>query len=115
MQSGVTMQPWAGLSVFRRIFSALGWILVATWLYVHAFVFVVNHYRAFLPPRDSPLAHIFRVSLEACFLSPLWVFAAILLALIAAGCGQRPSRSDAALFLLVLGLIGLYLYLGSLD
>ena len=106
---------WAWPGAFPRIFSALGWVLVAAWLYVHAFGFVVDHARAFLPPRDSPLATLFLVCLQASFLSPVWVFIAILLALIAAGCGKRPRRSDAAVFLLVLGLIGLYVYLGSQD
>ena len=58
---------------------------------------------------------MFYSTLTASFLSPLWVFAAILLALVSAGFEKRPSASDVTLFLLVLGLIVLYLGLGFLD
>ena len=105
---------WAWPNAFPRLFSALGWLLVAAWLYVYAFLFAANYHRALLPPRDSLLAWMFYSTLTASFLSPLWVFAAILLALVSAGFEKRPSASDATVFLLVLGLIGLYLGLGFL-
>jgi thiosulfate reductase cytochrome b subunit len=113
--STITMPPWPGLSIVRRILSVLGWVLVTTLLYVHAFDFVATHYRTFLPPPDSLLSQMFFVALEASVLSPFWVFATIVFALLAAGCEQRPSVSDIAVFLLVLGLIGLFLILGFLD
>ncbi len=115
MQSGIARQLWAWPGAFPRIFSTLGWVLAAALLYVHAFGFVVNHARAYLPPRDSPLSVLFLVCLQTSFLAPVWVFAAILLALIAAGLGKRPGIADAAVFLFVLGLAGLYVYLGFQD
>ena len=105
---------WAWPNAFPRLFSALGWLLVAAWLYVYAFLFIANYHRALLPPRDSLLAWMFYTTLSASFLSPFWVFAAIILALLSAGFGKRPSVSDATVFLLVLGLIVLYLGLGFL-
>jgi len=114
MRSGIATQLWAWPNAFPRLFSALGWLLVATWLYVYAFLFVVNFLPASIPPRDSPLVWMFSRSLTASFLSPLWVFAAIILALLSAGFDKRPSASDVAVFLLVLGLIVLYLALGFL-
>lgn len=106
---------WAWPNAFPRLFTALGWLLVAAWLYLHTIVFAANHYRALLPPQDSPLVWMFEKSLVASFFSPLWVLAAIALALFSAGRERRPSVAEMTVFLLVLGLIGLYLYLGSQD
>jgi hypothetical protein len=114
MRSCIAML-WAWPNAFPRLFTALGWLLVAAWLYVHTIVFAANHYRALLPPQDSLLVQMFEWALAASFLSPLWVFAAIVLALLSAGFDKRPSASDVAVFFLVLGLIGLYLGLGFLD
>lgn len=115
MRSGTVSQLWAWPNAFPRLFTALGWLLVAAWLYVYAFLFIANYLRALLPPRDSLLVWMFHQSLAASFLSPLWVVAAIALALASVGLEKRPSASDATVFLLVLGLIGLYLGLGFLD
>lgn len=115
MRSDIARQLWAWPGAFPHLFSALGWVLAAALLYTHAFGYVVDHARDLLPPRESPLSHLFLVSLQMSYASPLWVFAAILLALTAAGLGKKPNRADAAVFFLVLGLIGLYVYLGFQD
>ena len=112
MRFGIVTQLWSWPGAFPRLFSALGWLLVAAWLYVYACLLVVNFLPANFPPRESLLTWMFEKTLAASFFSPFWVFAAIVLALFSAGLEKRPRASEATVFFLVLGLIVGYLVLG---
>jgi hypothetical protein len=101
---------------FSRVFRALGWAMVAAWIYMNAFVVAVNLLPDARPYFHGALWRIFRVAFEVgFFVCPAWMLAAVVLTLIAALQKQIPSRADHAVFLLLLSLIGGYFFLGFLD
>ena len=105
------------MRAFRRLFQGLGWALVATWLYVHAFLLAVNHFRPGVDPYvRGPLWSIFKVALSIAFTATLpWLFGAVGLLIFLSWRRLRPTFADLAVLLLILGCVGTYVYLGFQD
>ncbi|MFL6202618.1 MAG: hypothetical protein ACJ76J_25895 [Thermoanaerobaculia bacterium] len=111
-QPGAPAGPNRGSLTFR----ALGCVVAAAWLYMHAFGVAVNHWPGSKPYLHGAPWRIFQAaSVIAWSLSPLWLLGAILLVLFQAMRKQRPASADMAVFLLVVLLIGVYFYLGFQD
>lgn len=111
MQPEIVPQNPVGPSVFPRVFSALGWFLAATWLYIHGFVLAANRWPEYQPYLDGLLWRIFKAATVVGWgLSPFWVVAATILVLSSFRRKQRPALG--AVLLLVICLIGAYLALG---
>lgn len=99
--------------VLSRSFYTLGCVLAAAWLYMHGFGLAVDHWSDSRRYLDGLPFWIFgAASVVAWGLSPLWLVGAIALMLAALARNQRPVLADTALFGLVVGLIGLYFFLG---
>ena len=101
-----------GPSVFSRMFSVLGWILAATWLYMHGFELAADHLPGSEPYLDGLLLRIlWTAGMVAWVLSPLWVVGSIALALSARRRKQGPAVADVVVLVLVFCLMGLYIAL----
>lgn len=108
-RSGVATQRPIRPSVFPRMFSALGWIVAASWLYMHGYLMAVNYWPQYRPYLDGLLWRIFQAAtVVAWSLSPLWIVGAIGLVLSAFRRKQRPALADTAVLVLVVSLIGGY-------
>ena len=101
-----------GPSVFARTFSVLGWILAATWLYMHGFELAADHLPGSEPYLDGVLLRIlWSVGTVAWVLSPLWIVGSIALALSARRRKQGPALADVVVLVLVFCLMALYIAL----
>lgn len=114
MQPGVVIQRPVGSSAFPRMFSALGWGLVATWVYIHGFELVAS-LPGSRPYLDGLLLRILDAAVTVGWLvSPLWVVGAIALVVSSFRRKQRPALAETAVLVLVTCLMGLFLALGFL-
>ena len=103
-------------SVLSRSFHTMGWVVAAAWLYMHGFGLTADHWPGSRPYLDGLPFWIFGAATVVGWgLSPLWLVGATSLMLASFSRNQRPTVADTALFVLVVGLIGLYFFLGSLD
>lgn len=103
-------------SVLSRSFHTLGWVVAAAWLYMHGFGLTADHWPGFRPYLDGLPFWIFGAAAVVGWgLSPLWLVGATALMLSSLSRNQRPTLADAALFVLVVALIGLYFLLAFLD
>jgi hypothetical protein len=110
LASGVEIQRPVGPSVFPRMFSVLGWVLVAMWVYMHGFELAAEYLPGSRPYLDGLLLRIlWTAGMVAWVLSPLWVVGSIALALSARRRKQGPALSDVVVLLLVFCLMGLYI------
>ena len=107
VQSGAVTRS----SVFPRMFSVLGWVLVGTWVYMHGFELV-----AYLPGSrlylDGLLLQILGVATVLGWgVTLLWVVGAIALMVSSFRRKQRPALADTVVLILVFCLMGSYLVL----
>jgi len=113
LASGVEIQRPAGSSVFPRMFSVLGWVLVAAWVYMHGF-----EWAAYLPGSRTYMNGLLMQILDAATLvgwcTPLWVVGAIALIVSSFRRKQRPALADTVVLVLVTFLMVLYLVLAIL-
>jgi hypothetical protein len=111
---GIALASYRPSNTFRLMFSALGWVLVAMWVYIHGFELAI-HLPGSRPYMDGVLLRILGAAVMfGGWVSPLWIVGAIGLAVSSFRRKQRPALADTAVLVLVFCLMGLFLALGLL-
>ncbi len=111
---GIALASYRTSNTFPRMFSALGWVLVAMWVYMYGFE-LATHLPGSQPYMDGVLLQILGAAVMfGGWVSPLWLVGAIALAVSSILRKQRPALADTAVLVLVFCLMGLYLALGFL-